>query len=240
MSRQRTYSDEQLVAAVADSHSWRGVLRALGLTATSGSALRSVRRQADRLGLDYGHFTGQRRWSDCELATAIQEAGSWAEVVASLGLADASSQTALKGHAARLGLDVTHLHGVSARPTAGLSIAIDLANLRRAGSLLAASWFALCGHDVSWPLEPCRYDLLVDFGEACQRIQVKTTTVRSGDSWTVWLSSTRPGGRVPYDPDGIDYFFVIDGDLSYYLIPVRRVGGLQAIVLSAYVDRKVN
>lgn len=38
----------------------------------------------------------------------------------------------------------------------------------------------------------------------------------------------------PYGPDEIEQFFVTDGDLNYYLIPVRDVGGLMAIQLSAY------
>ena len=48
----RRYSDSDLVDAVRASHSWRGVLRALGLSATSAAAMRSVRAHADRLQLD--------------------------------------------------------------------------------------------------------------------------------------------------------------------------------------------
>jgi len=68
-----------------------------------------------------------------------------------------------------------------------------------------------------------------------KRIQVKTTTVRTGRSWTVWLSTTRQG-RTTYDPDEIDFFFIIDGDFQYYLVPVAAVGGLHAIQLSAYAE----
>jgi hypothetical protein len=106
-------------------------------------------------------------------------------------------------------------------------------NLARAGSLMAAAWFELCGHSVSWPLEPCRYDLLVWMGTTAERIQVKTTTVKQGTSWTVWISNTGKE-RTTYDPDEIDHFFIIDGDFDYYLIPVAAVGGLTAIQLSAY------
>lgn len=67
---------------------------------------------------------------------------------------------------------------------------------------------------------------------------MKTTTVRSGRSWTVWLSNSR-GSRVTYDVDEIDLFFIIDGDLSYYLIPVQTVGGYHAIRLSAYSAYKI-
>ena len=96
----------------------------------------------------------------------------------------------------------------------------------------------MCGYNVSWPLEPCRYDLLVERAGSVLRVQVKTATVRSGTSWTAWLSTTR-GKRLPYDVDEIDDFFVIDGDLGYYLIPVRMVGGLHAIQLSAYEDQRL-
>ena len=103
---------------------------------------------------------------------------------------------------------------------------------------MAAAWFELCGHSVSWPLEPCRYDLLVWMAETAQRIQVKTTTVKQGMSWTAWISNTGKE-RTTYDPDEIDYFFVIDGDFDYYLIPAEVVGGLTAIRLSAYQDYRL-
>lgn len=108
-------------------------------------------------------------------------------------------------------------------------------HLARAGSLMAAAWFELCGHHVAWPLEPCRYDLLVRMGASAERVQVKTTTVKQGSSWAVWISNTGKTRRT-YDPEEIDWFFVIDGDLDYYLIPVAVVGGLTAINLSAYLD----
>jgi hypothetical protein len=202
--------------------------------------MRSVRAHADRLGLDYGHFTGQRRWTEDELRTAVAGARAWSDVVASLGLRGGSGVAMVKGHAARLGLDTAHLTtrvpvdsaagGARDRPS--------IAHLGRAGSLLAASWFTLCGHDVSWPLEPCRYDLLVAAHEGIRRVQVKTTTVRARASWKVYLSTAR-GERKTYDPDEIDAFFVIDGDLTYYLIPVSVVGGLQAIHVDSYAQYRV-
>ncbi|GAA1735084.1 hypothetical protein [Microbacterium paludicola] len=109
----------------------------------------------------------------------------------------------------------------------------DSANLRRAGSMLAAGWFALEGNQVSWPLEPCRYDLLVGGLGGIRRVQVKTTTVRVGSTWKVYLSTTS-GGRTIYTPDEIDEFFVIDGDLNYYRIPIQAVEGVQAIHLGGY------
>ena len=240
MGRPRSYSDEALIRAVQASTSWRGVLRGLGLAATSSSSIRSVQRHADSLGLDHRHFTGTRRWSDDDLRAAVAEATRWRDVVARLGLADESYKDTLKGHAARLGIDVSHLE--PARPLATPSpwtMSPSQTHVRRAGSLIAAAWFTLCGHDVAWPLEPARYDLLVTSDGVTRRVQVKTTTVRTGESWTAWLSSTGKSRRT-YDPDEIDDFFVVTGDLDAYVIPVPVVGGLQAIVLSAYSAYRIS
>lgn len=231
MARTRTYTDDQLAEAIVVSTSWRGVLRALGLVGTSSAALRSVRARADQLGYDYGHFVGQRRW-DSELRAAVASASTWLEVTDALGLDSPSAVATVKGHAARLGLDVHHLRRHSSPQPEGAP-SPDVAHLDRAGSLLAAGWFALCGMSVSWPLEPARYDLVVGAGTELRRVQVKTTTVRTGGSWKVYLSTSRQGRRV-YDADEIDDFFVIDGGLSYFLIPLAAVGGLHAIHLSAY------
>lgn len=234
MGRERTYDDQQLSRAVAECRSWRGVLRSLGLSGTSAGAMRSIRSHADRLGLDYGHFTGQRRWTDVELRAATESSHSWAEVAERLGLVGGSSVQTVKGHARRLGLETSHFTPVPRPET--LALMPYRGNLSRAGSMLAAAWFELCGQHVSWPLEPCRYDLLVWRPDGAARIQVKTTAAATaGDSWTVWLSTTG-SERKTYDPDEIDFFFVIDGHLSYYLIPVAAVGGLMAIQLSAYQE----
>ncbi len=231
MAGKRRYSDKQLAGAVAISTSWRGVLRELGLAATSASAMRSVRSHADELGIDYRHFRGQRGCSEDDLRAAVAAAGTWLEVAEQLRLRDRTAIAFLKGHAARLGLDVAHLPAPP--PATADPPQPDLARLDRAGSMLAAAWFTLCGNDVSWPLEPGRYDLLVSTAAGIRRVQVKTTTARAGRTWKVYLSTCRHG-RTAYTPEEIDDFFVIDGDLGYYLIPLADVGGLHALHLSAY------
>lgn len=118
------------------------------------------------------------------------------------------------------------------------SIRPDGRRLSRAGPLLAAAWFTLCGDDVSWPLEPCRYDLIVSSRLGVRRVQVKTTTTRAGATWKVYLSTSRQG-RTTYGPNEIDDFFTIDGERNYYVIPVRLVGGLHAIHLSVYAHHRV-
>lgn len=67
----RTWSDVQLANAVGTSTSWLGVMRTLGLNATSASQVRVVRRHAERLKLDSSHFRGKRRWSDAHWEAAL-------------------------------------------------------------------------------------------------------------------------------------------------------------------------
>ncbi|GAB4004291.1 hypothetical protein GCM10028772_10080 [Nocardioides ultimimeridianus] len=98
---------------------------------------------------------------------------------------------------------------------------------------MAAAWFTLCGADVSWPLEPCAFDLVVIDSGTVRRVQVKSSTVRSGSTWVARITQSGRGA-VPYDIDEVDCFFVVDGDLNFYLIPSAEVGGLTTIHLSAY------
>jgi hypothetical protein len=231
MSNVGTYTDEQLASAVTSSTSWRGVLRALGLAGTSSSAIASVRERADRVGLAYGHFTSQRGWTDSDLREAVAAASSWDSVAQHLGVQRTTPLGRLRGHAVRLGIDVGHL--AEQAPSRDDACEPSTAQLRRAGSLLAAARYVLGGAAVSWPLEPCRYDLLVHDGSGLRKVQVKTTTVRVGESWKVYLSTSGRQRRT-YDPDEIDEFFIIDGELNCYIIPVAVVGGLHAIHLSSY------
>lgn len=238
MPFERTYSDADLESAVAASRSWRGVLRALGLRATSASAQRSARLNAERLGLDFSHFTGQRRWSDSELAAAIDGSFTWREVQVRLGLAPDSHNTGVRAHALRLGIDTAHLNAWS-KPNPGFRLALvpSERHLARAGSMLAASFFTLAGHEVCWPLEPCRYDLALRADGRLERVQVKTTSQRLNGKWPVSIATSADKG--PYDPDDIDDFFIIDGELNYFLIPISVVAGRTGISLSAYQAFKV-
>lgn len=230
-----SYSDTDLAEAIAESRSWRGVLRGLGLQATSAGSLRAARRRADAAGLDYSHFTGQRRWSDDDLAGAIGESRSWTGVMARLGLANGGyTSSALRAHAARLGVDCTHL----VRPPRVLprrfAEASDANLLRSAAPGLAVAWFQLRGFAVSWPLEPARYDLLAECRGVVSRVQVKTTVATGSTRGTVSLSASRRTGRDTYGHEEIDLFFVVDRNLDAYLIPIDLVAGRYSIVLSAY------
>ena len=84
------------------------------------------------------------------------------------------------------------------------------------------------------------YDLLVDAPEGISRVQVKTTTHSTKDGWAVSVGhhpdthAKKRGHRVAYDPDVIDLFFIIDGDLTMYLIPSRAIAGRVGLTLRTY------
>lgn len=138
-----------------------------------------------------------------------------------------------------MGIDASHFgRAAKPRPDEWLLPRADLQNLPRSGSLLAAAWFSMCGYDVSWPLEPSRYDLVALRDRDVLRVQVKTTRIKQSGKWVVMLSKTRRVREV-CDPDEIDHFFVIDGDFNYYLIPTACVGGRHGITLSGYEHFRV-
>src|SRR5690348_13120062 len=98
----------------------------------------------------------------------------------------------------------------------------------------ATSW-------VLFPVEPDAYDLLADLPDGMKRVQVKTTTFKSKDGWLAQIgrrpySTGNNALLVPYSPEIIDLFFIIDGDLAMYLIPSRVVAGRVQILLRAYTQ----
>jgi hypothetical protein len=50
------------------------------------------------------------------------------------------------------------------------------------------------------------------------------------------FKSPRPDNArlVPYDPELIDLFFIVDGDLSLYLIPSKVIAGRVGLLLRTY------
>ncbi len=216
-------------------------MRALGLGVNSAGAIRIVKRHVLRLGLDTSHFRGKRTWSDAQLRRAVIDAESWDELLITLGVAadDWDERTRVRAQAVRLGLDLAHLENHAGNVSRRAKAKPDLKYLRTAATSIAASWFALCGFTAAIPVEPAVYDLLVSMPDGIKRVQVKTTTYYSRDGWMVGVGR-RPysvGNRerlVPYDPELIDQFFIMDGDLTMYLIPGRVIAGRVAILLRTY------
>jgi hypothetical protein len=112
--------------------------------------------------------------------------------------------------------------------------------LRVAAGTLAATWFMLRGCAVSFPAEPTVYDLLADTPQRIMRVQVKTTTSATKNGWQVGVGhhpdthSKRKGYVLAYSPDEIDLFFIVDGDMTMYLIPSRAIAGRVSILLRTY------
>jgi hypothetical protein len=248
---QPDWTSTQLAAAVKSSTNWRSVMRQLGFGERSDSAgaIRVVRRRAAELNLDSSHFRGKRRWSDTQLKEAVGGSRSWEEVVRRLGLSIASGnvQSHIKSHTVRLGLDTAHLYRVSHTgrmpPEASPDVSGLLAQLkclRVAAGTLAATWFALRGCTVSLPIEPAEYDLLVSAPGGISKVQVKSTTFHHAtDGWTVTVghhpdTHSKKGHLLAYDPDEIDLFFVVDGDMHMYCIPSRAIAGRVRILLRTY------
>jgi hypothetical protein len=222
-----------------------------GERSKSAGAIRIVRRRAVELGVDTSHFRGKRRWTDVQLRQAVSEARSWEEVLMRLGLSTrgGSMQPHIKAHTIRLGLDTSHLNRLSHRgpgPTQATpeisELPADLNLLRVAAPAIAAGWFAIRGCLVSFPIEPTVYDLLVEGPTGTSRVQVKTTTRSTKDGWTATVghhpdTHARKGLEhrlVAYDPEFIDLFFIIDGDMTMYLIPSRALAGRVRVLLRTY------
>jgi hypothetical protein len=81
--------------------------------------------------------------------------------------------------------------------------------------------------------------------EGIRRVQVKSSTRRTPNGgWLVRVgrrpySLDKSAGRAPYDPDSLDYFFVVDGSGTLYLLPSHVPGGRVEIVITAYGDYRV-
>jgi hypothetical protein len=245
-----SWTDAQLAEAIKASTHWVGVMRELGFgeRASSAGPIRIVRRRADELGLDSSHFLGKRRWSDAELEQAVSESATWNEVLARLGLStNSGAPPHIKANAIRLGLDTSHLNQLShvgrqpaEAPAEICELKADLKHLRVSAPAVAAAWFAIRGCAVSFPAEPAVYDLLVDAPGGIAKVQVKTTTFFTKYGWAVGVGhhpdthAKRRGRRVAYDPDVIDLFFIIDGDLTMYLIPSRAIAGRVQVLVRTY------
>jgi hypothetical protein len=236
-------TDTELIETVASQHSWRGVLRALGLPENSSRHARLLRNRCIALGVEIGHFRGQRSWSDKQLITAAPVCSDWSELLVALGYpADSgSARNTIRGHCARIGISHSHLDGHAAENQPPIQRSPMTTHLRAAGPMLVAAFLTLEGYRVSWPLEPAPYDLLVTpASDAPSRVQVKTSVNREAGTWVcsltrhVYSAKKQWHERRVYDLAEIDSFGVVDGDLGIYLIPAAVVGGLSAIHLRRY------
>jgi hypothetical protein len=106
-----------------------------------------------------------------------------------------------------------------------------------AGELSAMNWLLRAGAIVAKPLfESPDYDLLADFGERVDRVQVKTSTCWRNNRWEVTLA-TRGGNQSwsglvkRLDATRCDALFVQVGDGRRWYIPAVALGGGSGIIL---------
>jgi hypothetical protein len=50
----------------------------------------------------------------------------------------------------------------------------------------------------------------------------------------------RASEGTPYDPDDIDFFFIVDADGVYYLVPIEEVAGQVSVSLNTLEHRRIN
>jgi hypothetical protein len=221
-------------------------MRELGYLTTSGRTAEVLRQRAQLLQCDTSHFWARRVWGDPQLIAAIEVAASWGDVLRRLDLGDSGhAAIAVKARALQLDLDVSHLEDQS-RPQRGV---VPFTNqpvrkcLRSAAPTLVASWFVHRGYLVSFPTEPCPYDLVAEADGTLYRIQVKTATGKDPGSGA-WICRLKRNPRyrktVLYDPKDVDFFFIVDGDLNRYVVPFVEVAGQGSVSLSTLEHRKVS
>jgi hypothetical protein len=114
MNMRRTWTDDDLRAAIEASETWKGVCDRLGLT-PGGSTRTLLRRRAGELGLATEHVgnlpggTCTRRWTDEQLIEAVAEAHNLRGVFEYLGLkVGGGAWVSMKEHIRRVEADTGH------------------------------------------------------------------------------------------------------------------------------------
>jgi hypothetical protein len=107
------------------------------------------------------------------------------------------------------------------------------------GEAIAIQWLVSLGACVCFPLfHSPDYDLVADLGNGVVRIQVKTSSRRSGSGWQVRLS-TSGGNRSwtgtvkSFDPRRCEFVFVAVADGGRWFIPSHAIEGRISINVGA-------
>jgi hypothetical protein len=123
----------------------------------------------------------------------------------------------------------------------------DSANQLRAAALgEAISWFLRRGYVPSIPVEPTRYDLVVESDQGLKRVQVKSTAYQERGRFVAGIGRMEYDGtmetlnasgrrtRARYSPDDVDFFFIVTSSGDKYLVPIEVAGVAKSLTL----DRK--
>lgn len=180
-------------------------------------------------------------YSSEELASAISISPTWRQVAIALKKSPKTPAERLRSQALRLGIDYSHLEGrVGGKSTSNLAppAILNPKNEDQSGvaEASAISWFVSQGAEVSLPISPTTYDLVVDWGTGLQKVQVKSSSsLRRGRSYQVKLVKTKYSPskdgekwqhrQVCYEEGDVDWFFVHTSDGASYLIPFQSTTG---------------
>lgn len=188
-----------------------------------------------------------RTYTDEQLQAAVANSTCWADVMELIGKRRSAKQTDVRAVAARLGLDDSHFsYARSQAPIAPPPLPFsrpEAAHGGRSGLSIAARWFLDRGYNVSVPLEPAPYDIVVESDEGLKKVQVKTTSfVAANGRYRVRLARSIYDPEAPlnargryrfsaYTEDEIDLFFIATSGGENYLVPIKSVLGLRSMVL---------
>lgn len=239
-------SDKELRAAIANSQSWRGVMRYLGYATTSGYLGMRLQIRAQDLGILTEHIARRAVWTAHQLGEAVRDSTNWGEVVTRLGMSPGNRATIAKvrGEVERQGVDCSHFAG-RRQPDVGTPFTAkpERRFLRSAAGSVAAAWFTRRGYSISYPSEPRPYDLVVEASGSLYRVQVKSAGTRDSKSGSiicrVGRTPLRDGQQIAYDPADVDFFFIIDIEDNYYIVPIREIAGHVYVSVSTLQHRKV-
>ncbi len=107
-----------------------------------------------------------------------------------------------------------------------------------AGLGIAIGHFCSKGIVVSLPLVDNQdYDLIIDEDGKLKKVQVKTTGTKSpSGNYEVQIKSVRSNKTInkikSFDPNAVDYLFVLCGDGSKYLFPSNEITVKGALTLT--------
>jgi hypothetical protein len=240
------YTADHLATAISESSSWRQVMLKLGYRTSNGYLAQRLRREAIELGIDTSLLPLKHVWSRGELAEAIRTSDNWQEVAVKTGLAPhGGNQARLRSIARRFDIDYSH---IDRRRDPSIPVPFTAqpsrSSLRYAATLVAAAWFAWRGYAISFPAEARPYDLIVECDQILHRVQVKTTSTRDPSSGVlvcrIGRIPKRDGQLEPYDPADVDFFFIIDVNDNYYIVPIQEVAGNSYVSLSTVIHRRVD
>jgi 5-methylcytosine-specific restriction endonuclease McrA len=147
MPRPRSWTDEQLIAAVAASRTLKEVHERLGLKPGKYDVMRA---HIKRLGIDALHLprsdvgagsAPRRRWTDTDLAEAVLRSDSVSEVSRRLGYTpNGGVHRMLVARMRKLGLDRSHFTGMAwAKGQQRRDLALPLAEILVEGSTYGSS-----------------------------------------------------------------------------------------------------